>query len=68
MKPKPEVHILAACVHGFLTFGHLLGVLYNVKRKNRVDVAIHTACIVYDARAVRHHYLEARNESPLHAQ
>jgi len=61
MRPNPEIHSLACFVHGVLCAFHALGVLYNVKRKNRTDAVIHTACILYDARAVHHHYREVRN-------
>ena len=63
-KPKKgravsEVHVLGAYVHGALTALHVLGLGYNVRRRNWTDVALHLAWVVYDARAMRHHWRQA---------
>lgn len=39
---------LATFVHGALTFGHALGVLYNFKRKNYGYMAAHAAAAAFD--------------------
>lgn len=55
-----EVHALAAVVHGALIALHTLGLIYNVRRKNRVDIAIHTFALGYSVRACTHHVKESR--------
>lgn len=55
-----EIHALACFVHGFLVFGHTLGVLYNVKRRNRWEVIAHGLGIAYSAHAAVHHARRAR--------
>lgn len=55
-----EVHVYAAFVHGFLVFGHLLGIVHNVRRRNRVDIGMHAVALGYSLRSVRHHLRECR--------
>jgi isopentenyl phosphate kinase len=50
-----ELETLAAVVHGGLAFGHALGLIFNIRRKNRVDAAIHGAALVYDVYACIKH-------------
>ena len=45
----------AAFVHGALASLHLLGVLFNFRKGNKLDTAIHSVAIVYHIRSVRHH-------------
>jgi hypothetical protein len=52
----PELHALACFVHGALTALHILGAVYNCRRRNCWDVTAHLAAAGYDARSVRHHY------------
>jgi hypothetical protein len=52
----PELHALACFVHGALTALHVLGAVYNCRRRNWWDVTAHLAAAGYDARSVRHHY------------
>ena len=52
----PELHSLACFVHGVLTALHILGAVYNCRRRNWWDVTAHLAAAGYDARSVRHHY------------
>src|SRR5215207_8161111 len=52
----PELHALACFVHGALTALHILGAVYNCRRRNWWDVTAHLAAAGYDARSVRHHY------------
>ena len=55
-REPPEVHALGCFVHGALTALHMLGAVYNYRRRNRWDVVAHIAAALYDARSVRHHY------------
>ena len=50
-----EVEVLAAFVHGALAFGHLLGLVYNMRRRNAFDMAMHGAALAYDTYAVVKH-------------
>lgn len=54
-----EVHLLGAFCHGMLVFGHLLGVAYNIQRRNRLDIIMHIGGVAYSMKAVRHHLKEA---------
>lgn len=66
MKPKAESQMqeLAVFIHGVLFSFHVLGVLYNFKRKNKFDVIAHALAATYDAKAVHHHlsHLTVLNE------
>jgi hypothetical protein len=55
-REPPEVHALGCFVHGALTALHVLGAVYNYRRRNRWDLVAHVAAALYDARSVRHHY------------
>ena len=55
-----EIHLFGLFVHGVLSAFHTLGIVYNVRRRNWWDVAIHTACVVYDTKSAIHHYKEAK--------
>jgi hypothetical protein len=55
-REPPELHALACFVHGALTALHVLGAVYNCRRRNWWDVMAHLAAAAYDARSVRHHY------------
>lgn len=46
---------LAAFVHGMLASLHLLGIVYNVRRKNWIDAGVHAAVCAYDTQAAFHH-------------
>ena len=52
---------MGAAVHGFLIFGHALGLAYNARRvasgsrRNAFDVAVHAAALGYSVRAAVHH-------------
>lgn len=56
---------LAVFVHGTLAALHLLGIVYNVRKKNWLDVAAHTAACAYDTHAALHHQrkIEAADEA-----
>jgi hypothetical protein len=55
-REPPELHALACYVHGALTALHVLGAIYNYRRRNWWDVTAHVAAAAYDARSVRHHH------------
>jgi len=62
--PKPinvELEGLSVFVHGMLASLHLLGVVYNVRRRSYLDVAAHSAAFVYDIYAAGNH-LRKSNE------
>ena len=59
-KMSKELHVLAAYVHGALTALHAIGIVYNYKKGNRMDVLIHALAMAYDAKSVYHHYNEAK--------
>lgn len=46
---------LALFTHGVLFALHVLGLTYNLKRRNKVDVACHAGAAVYDAWALLNH-------------
>lgn len=50
-----DIHGFAAFVHGALCFGHALGIVYNLKRRNRLDVIVHALALGYSLRSTRHH-------------
>ena len=55
-REPPELHALACFVHGALTALHVLGAVYNCRRRNWWDVMAHLAAAAYGARSVRHHH------------
>ena len=69
MEDDKTLHNLGLFVHGVLAAFHSLGVLYNLRRGNRGQAALHGLVLIYDLWAVWEHYLELEkeetNESPL---
>lgn len=57
---SPAIHELAAAVHGALVALHALGCLYNIRRRNWLDAAIHGAAVLYSADAVHGHVNSCR--------
>ena len=55
MSEERELETLAVFVHGALFALHALGFVYNVRRGNRLDAAIHLAGVVYDGHAAIEH-------------
>ena len=55
MNESREMEVLAVVVHSSLAVLHALGFIYNIRRKNRLDAAIHAAAFIYDTNAVRTH-------------
>lgn len=54
-----EVHALAVAVHGALTFAHTLGVIYNLRQKNKLDTLVHSLAIAYSLKAIHNHSKKA---------
>ena len=50
-----QVEVLAVFVHGALTALHLLGAVYNARKRNWLDVTAHTVAAGYDVWAVTKH-------------
>lgn len=61
MKDRYELQLLACFVHGALTFGHCLGLIYNWRKRNRVDVLCHSLAIGYDFWAMKKHLKEVNH-------
>ena len=55
-KYRNEIEVLGAFVHGVLSGFHSLGIIYNVKRKNRYDTTIHAVALTYDLYSAWNHY------------
>jgi hypothetical protein len=49
---------MAAWVHGGLSALHAAGLIYNLRRRQWMDAAIHGAFLIYDTRAT---FLHARD-------
>lgn len=47
---------LATFIHGALFFGHVLGVIHNVRKRNWCDVTIHGGTAVYDFLSAMKHW------------
>jgi len=50
-----EVHMLAIFVHGSLASLHALGIVYNLRKKNRFDTAAHVLALLFSLRATDRH-------------
>lgn len=55
MKADRQMQELGVFVHGVLAGLHILGAVYNFRRKNWLDVAAHTGAAGYDAWAFTKH-------------
>lgn len=58
LKSDAQLAELAAFVHGLLAGLHILGIAYNLKRRNHFDAVAHTAAAIFDIRAVWLHVNE----------
>lgn len=54
-KHEREMETLAVFVHGLLAGLHTLGAIYNWRKGNRVDTAMHGVAAVYDVWATSKH-------------
>lgn len=61
MEDTEELELLAIAVHGMLAGLHLLGVLYNVKRRNWKSAWVHACAFTFDAYSVWVHYQAKRS-------
>lgn len=50
---------LAGSVHAVLAAFHLLGIVYNIRKKNWLDVVVHGVVCAYDAVASYRHMKSA---------
>jgi hypothetical protein len=48
-------------VHGALAALHALGVVYNFKKGNKFDTAVHSLAFVYDLHSTVKHHKQAKN-------
>jgi hypothetical protein len=55
-REPPELHALGCFVHGALAALHTLGAVYNLRRRNWWDVAVHVSAALYDGRSAHRHY------------
>lgn len=59
-----NVEFIASRFHAALAGGHLFAVWFNLKRRNRMDAAIHALFVLYDgASALRHHKQSKKEQS-----
>lgn len=63
-----ELESLAMYVHGALAFGHTLGLVYNVRKKNKFDSVAHGLALAYDLWATYRHWQESGEEKPYQAE
>lgn len=54
-----EWEVIAAAVHGALLALHLLGLFYNLRRRNRADSIVHGLACIYDGACVVKHIRDA---------
>lgn len=57
---------MATAVHGAAASLNLLGLVFNLRKRNWFDVAIHLAAGAYHARAAVHHHDLATREDDEH--
>ena len=57
-----EIHVLAGFCHGSMTILHFIGILYNIRKRNFKDVAIHTGAVIYGVSSTIRHYKDARDD------
>ncbi len=55
VKASTQMEELSIFVHGVLFSLHIIGVLYNLRRRNTFDVVAHTLAAAYDLDAALHH-------------
>ena len=60
MNGNREIHILSAFCHGMMSNLHILGFLYNLRKKNWGDCAIHAVALIYSAKSVHGHIKDAK--------
>ena len=63
MSSSKETHALASFVHGALAAGHLLGCVYNLRKRNWYNLAVHAYAMGFSINATVHHSKECRPKS-----
>lgn len=56
-----ELHGLAVFCHGCLSSLHMIGIIYNARRKSWWDVTAHSLALAYSAKATVHHVRMCQN-------
>lgn len=59
-KGEEQLQVLGAFVHGVLAAFHGLGIVYNLRKRNWKDAAIHSSVLVYDLYATKEHIEERK--------
>lgn len=62
MTDSKEVHGLAAFTHGALASLHLLGCVYNLKRRNWYNLGVHSYALAFSVQATVHHSNEVKRK------
>lgn len=57
LTPKREVQVLAIFAHGCLFTLHSIGLVYNFRRRNKLDCVIHASMLLYEGVAVTKHIM-----------
>jgi len=57
-----ETETLAAFVHGALALGHLLGFIYNLRRRNFKSAGFHLSAFTFDLWATYIHWKDSKGE------
>ena len=60
MKSERQMAELGVFVHGVLAGLHLIGIAYNLRKRNWVDVVAHTGAVAYDIWAVNKHLVQCQ--------
>lgn len=58
---EQELHIIASFVHGALVSLHLLGIFYNVRRKNWWEAVVHAGAGAFSLNAINEHQKEIKD-------
>lgn len=59
-KEQDDTELLAAFVHGALALGHLLGLIYNIRKKNWKSAGFHLSALTFDLWATFIHLKDRR--------
>mgnify|MGYP001581070789 CR=1 FL=1 len=55
MDDRKDLHFMAGMVHTALFCGHIVGVVYNLKRKNAPQTLIHGLVALFDLYCINDH-------------
>ncbi len=59
----PEIHALGVFAHGALVALHALGIMFNLRRNNKTEAAMHTVAVGCSIYAVYTHVKEAQKDT-----